>query len=620
MSNQKTETSEIEKKLLLNLKSILSSLYPNGTISGREFCIGNVEGEKGDSLKINTTTGVWSDFAESEAKGRILGFFAYRNGSFPKGMEEVRQLLKLPRAVITKFKKPKVTWSDTFEKRAEPISYLVHERGIPSKVLRLCGVRHDEESYVFTGEDESGVLCYAQFTKLERVDGHKSIRFSPSGYKPVLWGMHSMPELNSNGNVVITEGVIDALTYRSVGIFAVSIPSGISDSRWVDHCWDWLSQFNNIYLSVDYDGAGQEEIGKIAGRLGTHRCKKVILPEKDANDTLKSCGGLEELKPILLKCLDEAKDVTPTKHLSVTEVREHVWEKVKEGPIELQGDPFLGWMYKREGNAMLDPVDFRFRPSEQTIWTGYPGSGKTTALYQHVSHSIFVLNQSAAIAALEEPYYKTILTMIKQALGYFPEADQRDWFDWAFDRISSKLHVYSELGRTPISEVLDFFEYCSKRHGVNHCILDSLMKTDIDIDGDKAEVAKMITSVIDSTNKSSAHYHIVAHAAKGNDEDWSEMPTLSKVKGIQEVTANAHNVIAVWRCKPKEAAIANAIAKNQLEEAAKKYAERGDTIFKICKNRNGGQLGQIHGWFSKKSDRFRPLPEPERKPNYIPED
>lgn len=48
------------------LPSILPRLFPRGRVIGREFRVGNLAGEPGQSLAINLETGVWSDFATGQ--------------------------------------------------------------------------------------------------------------------------------------------------------------------------------------------------------------------------------------------------------------------------------------------------------------------------------------------------------------------------------------------------------------------------------------------------------------------------------------------------------------------------------------------------------------------------
>ena len=72
------DLNDLEKLVLHNLRSTLSTLYPHGKVEGAEFVIGNIDGDAGKSLKVNLRTGLWADFA-GHGSGRILKLFAYRH-------------------------------------------------------------------------------------------------------------------------------------------------------------------------------------------------------------------------------------------------------------------------------------------------------------------------------------------------------------------------------------------------------------------------------------------------------------------------------------------------------------------------------------------------------------
>jgi predicted P-loop ATPase len=46
---------------------------------GQEYCVGDLRASKGDSLKVNLTTGKWSDFAAGEAGGDLISLYAAIN-------------------------------------------------------------------------------------------------------------------------------------------------------------------------------------------------------------------------------------------------------------------------------------------------------------------------------------------------------------------------------------------------------------------------------------------------------------------------------------------------------------------------------------------------------------
>ena len=58
--------------------------------------------------------------------------------------------------------------------------------------------------------------------------------------------------------------------------------------QWIENEFERLERFEKIYLALDMDKEGELAATEIAGRLGRHRCVRVKLPRKDANDCLVS--------------------------------------------------------------------------------------------------------------------------------------------------------------------------------------------------------------------------------------------------------------------------------------------------------------------------------------------
>ena len=50
--------------------------FPNGRQVGREFKVGNLAGEPGQSLSINLDTGLWSDFAVGVGGRDLIDLYA----------------------------------------------------------------------------------------------------------------------------------------------------------------------------------------------------------------------------------------------------------------------------------------------------------------------------------------------------------------------------------------------------------------------------------------------------------------------------------------------------------------------------------------------------------------
>lgn len=66
----------ISSALLRSAGDILSEWFPAGVQDGREFRVGNLAGDKGDSLSINMESGLWSDFATGESGGDLVSLYA----------------------------------------------------------------------------------------------------------------------------------------------------------------------------------------------------------------------------------------------------------------------------------------------------------------------------------------------------------------------------------------------------------------------------------------------------------------------------------------------------------------------------------------------------------------
>lgn len=67
-------------KLLPQSRSLLASWFPDGRLSGHEFKVGSLAGERGESLSINVETGRWSDFATGQSGGDLVSLYAAAHG------------------------------------------------------------------------------------------------------------------------------------------------------------------------------------------------------------------------------------------------------------------------------------------------------------------------------------------------------------------------------------------------------------------------------------------------------------------------------------------------------------------------------------------------------------
>ncbi|MMR62681.1 bifunctional DNA primase/helicase, partial [Salmonella enterica subsp. enterica] len=60
--------AELSEKLWDNAERVAKYLLPRGHLEGKEWCVGNANGDSGKSLKINLSgKKAWSDFASGDS-------------------------------------------------------------------------------------------------------------------------------------------------------------------------------------------------------------------------------------------------------------------------------------------------------------------------------------------------------------------------------------------------------------------------------------------------------------------------------------------------------------------------------------------------------------------------
>lgn len=71
---------QLHQQTLPKLEQLLRDIFPAGKLLGREFKVGNLRGEAGDSLSINLDTGQWADFATGDKGGDFVSLLASKLG------------------------------------------------------------------------------------------------------------------------------------------------------------------------------------------------------------------------------------------------------------------------------------------------------------------------------------------------------------------------------------------------------------------------------------------------------------------------------------------------------------------------------------------------------------
>lgn len=233
---------------------------------------------------------------------------------------------------------------------------------------------------------------------------------------------------------------------------------------------------------------------------------------------------------------------------------------------------------------------FRLRKSEVTLWAGFNGAGKSLVLGQIMLH--LLKEQKICIASLEMKPVTTLARMCRQALG--ANNPTNDYVKKFCDRCHHKLWLYDQQGTVSADRIISVIHYATEKLGVDHFVVDSLMKCGIsedDYNGQKKFIDRLCAAAKDTN----CHIHLVAHSRKGQDE--LTPPGKMDVKGSSSITDQVDNVITIWRNKRKEQAIAAG-------KADEKVLAEPDTLLICDKQRNGEWEGKIGLWFENDSKKF----------------
>jgi twinkle protein len=597
---------EVKGKLADNAEGVCMMLLPNGKRRASEWHIGGLSGEAGSSMRVHLEApkaGLWADFNSGEKGSNLLELWkCVKNCSFKDALDEARSYLgvsvenhHIKPVVVPRKPSEEITIPNTmvdFEGRCG--AYLHEKRGLPKESIVEYDIRYkadrNELAFVYWSNRSKDSIDMVKYMGIERTDGKKHIYTSKNSVK-TLYGKHTIGDDVST--LTITEGELDAISFHAAGIAAVSVPFGAkweSDSgtdpnmEWIQNDYEFLERFQTIAISMDMDDAGRRASASIVKRLGASRCRLVELPEKDANETFQK-HGVSALK----EAFETAVYIDPENLHGVSKYKSDVHDLLYSDIA--RGMP-LPWAN----------IPFHIRMNELTVVTGFNGSGKTMLL-NYLCVWFASLGQRICIASLEVPVKMSLSYLIRQTAGREKPTDEEfnDGMDWLGD----KFWFYDHVGKCSPDDVLETFAYAYKRYGVTLFVIDSFMKLGFGVD-EYNKHKEFMDKATQFVNEYDVHIFLVAHARKKE----SEREEISKmdVKGVSEITDEAHNVMTVWRNKGKEQEIYELTQANDCDSIA--LAEdiqlsKFDAKFAVVKQRNGdGDEPMIKLWYGKGNRQF----------------
>ncbi|MBA43593.1 MAG: hypothetical protein CMF62_06275 [Magnetococcales bacterium] len=256
---------EVRDALNANAKSVLQHLFPAGRIISGEFCIGDITGTKGKSLRFNLDKCEGKDFAAGTTFGDMLDVWKEAKGlDWPEAIQTAAEYMGIKASNVSS---------------TAPADEEDEDLYIPRRDGKMVGkwVYHDAAGnewgieYRFDNPHEPGKKDHTPW------DCAKQIWKMPEGPRP----LYRLPELlKDTSPVIVTEGPKKAQALSELGFNATSPIGGSNAPAKSD--WDIFKGGRSAIIWPDNDEAGakfaenvKNLITKIGGRV------EVLAPPKD---------------------------------------------------------------------------------------------------------------------------------------------------------------------------------------------------------------------------------------------------------------------------------------------------------------------------------------------------
>ncbi|WP_409229067.1 DnaB-like helicase C-terminal domain-containing protein [Gudongella sp. SC589] len=511
------------------------------------FCNGGRHKDK-YTFGINKLTGAYNCLRGSCGEvGNLHTLGKYLGVDIVESKETYFREYRKPKKI---YKKPEVKAKDISKQNIE----YFQTRLISVETLIKNKITTDKNNNIMFNYYLDGEIIFIKY-KIPRKpninkDGKKERKtWREADTRPILYGMD---DCDPSKPLVIIEGEPDKLVLDECGVEnAVSIPSGTEDFTWLDECWDWMEQFDELIIWGDNDAAGKGFQQEAIARLDDWKLKIVKCEYKDANVLLYEVAkrkGIEEAKE---EVRNHIKNATPIKKDYITNlanVKRKDYRQIKAittGYQEL--DSLIGGMY---GGQLV-------------IWTGYNGSGKSTILSNIIlngieaGHRTFVYSGELPKEDFKEwmdlqlsgsKYLTSYDCPVKKQNIPIPDSKYYNYLDAFYQDM---IYLFDTEDYATDNNIISAMEYMAKREGINVFVVDNMLTMNITGQGDNNEKqAKLIIKLKAFARRFNAVVHLVAHPRK---------PALGQkrvdkysVSGTANITDLADRVIGFHRLTAEE--------------------------------------------------------------------
>ena len=329
--------------------------------------------------------------------------------------------------------------------------------------------------------------------------------------------------------IVIVEGEIDALTLMEVGIpNVVSVPSGApikvadgkslpSEDKRFSYVWnasDYLDAAPYVILATDQDTAGQALAEELSRRIGKEKCRLAKFTTKDLNELYLNdpARNTNEYDPArTIKDVLDAASPYPIAGLSSAETYA---DRLNDLYNKGSGKGFS------TGYGSVDNI-YTVAPSQLTVVTGYPSSGKSNFVDQIMVNLARNEDWKFAICSFEnqpEIHISRLMELYTKRRFFdgkdrMTETEKERAFKWVNEHFVFIDHGGDEP--STIESILDRTKAAIRRMGVRGMVIDPYNYIDLKHNSTETEaISSMLSKVQKFVKTNDMHCWFVAHPSK----------------------------------------------------------------------------------------------------------
>ena len=349
--------------------------------------------------------------------------------------------------------------------------------------------------------------------------------------------------------VVVTEGELDALSYRTVAPSwqVVSVPNGAAGAtKAIKRSLEFLESFEEVVFMFDSDEAGMEAARECAQLISPNKAKICELPLKDANEMLVA-GRIAELKNSVYNARPYSPEgIVLGSDLSIKDLQE-VTPKGKSVPF-----------------VKLNSMIRGLRKRELVMVCAGSGLGKSTFCRELGYHLTVEHGQRVGYICLEESVAKTAQGIVaihnNTPLGDLIEEpsilSDEQWQD-AYDNVVAKSAFYDSFGSSGIDVLMSKIRYLAVGLECDYVILDhvSMVVSDGANDDERKALDMLMTKLRSLVENTGLGVIAVSHIKRGSgDKSYNEgaQVSLTSLRGSAALEQLSDICIALERDQQSE--------------------------------------------------------------------